>query len=479
MRTYDAAVIGGGLLGCFAARNLRRWELSVALFEAREDVCTGISRANTAIVYSGCDHKPGTLKAEMTVRANAGFDRLCRELDVPFSRCGSLMVSLGEKGNRVLQRKYEQGQANGVPGLGLLSGVQARELEPGLTEKVSMALYAPGTGTVNPWALGIAAGENAAANGAEFFFNAKVMNIRPADGGYILETERESLFCRCVLNCAGLAADRVQALLSPPPVWIAPNAGDYLVLDRATENAPTHIIQYEPEDGGKGINAVPTVEGSLLLGPTERENSTDYAVCREGLAFIRKQAELLLPQVELNNTIRSFAAVRPNPRRADGSSIGSFVIDNPAPGFWSFIGIKTPGLSCAEELGRFGAAKAADYLKAGPNSAFTPFRAGIKKARDMSDAQRNALIRENPDYGEILCQCEGVTKAEVLAAIRRGAVTVDGVKRRTGAGMGPCQGSRCQQRIVELLARELKIAESDVAKDAPNSNILGGRYETL
>ena len=224
---------------------------------------------------------------------------------------------------------------------------------------------------------------------------------------------------------------------------------------------------------------MPTVEGSLLLGPTERENSTDYAVCREGLAFIRKQAELLLPQVELNNTIRSFAAVRPNPRRADGSSIGSFVIDNPAPGFWSFIGIKTPGLSCAEELGRFGAAKAADYLKAGPNSAFTPFRAGIKKARDMSDAQRNALIRENPDYGEILCQCEDVTKAEVLAAIRRGAVTVDGVKRRAGAGMGRCQGSRCQQRIVELLARELRIAESAVTKDGPGSNILGGRHETL
>ena len=187
----------------------------------------------------------------------------------------------------------------------------------------------------------------------------------------------------------------------------------------------------------------------------------------------------MLPQMDLNSTIRSFAAVRPNPRRADGSSIGSFVIENPAPGFWSFIGIKTPGLSCAEELGRYGAAKAANYLNAGVNTAFTPFRTGIKKIRDMSFEQRNTLIRENPDYGEILCQCEGVTKAEVMEAIRRGAVTVDGVKRRTGAGMGRCQGSRCQQRIVELLARELKIAESDVLKDAPNSNILGGGHETL
>lgn len=472
-------MIGGGILGCFAARNLRRWDISVALLEAREDTCTGISRANTAIVYSGCDHKPRTLKAAMTVGANAGFDRLCRELEVPFSRCGSLMVSLGEKGNIVLQNKLLQGQANGVPGLRLLSGAQARELEPGLTDSVSMALYAPGTGTVNPWALGIAAGENAAANGAEFFLNTRVMDIGAADGGYVLETEAERFFCRCVLNCAGLAADKVQALLFPPSVRIVPSAGDYLVLDRETENAPAHIIQYEPEDGGKGISAVPTVEGSLLLGPSERENGTDYATDREGIAFVREQTQRVLPKIDLRNPIRSFAAVRPNPLRADGGSIGSFVIENPAPGFWSFIGIKTPGLTCAEELGRYGAEKAAAYLEAGKARSFTPSRACITKAHGLSPARRNALIAENGDYGEIICHCEDVTKAEVLEAIRRGAVTVDGIKRRTGAGMGRCQGGRCQQKLVELLASELGIEESAVTKDGAGSNVLGGRYEAL
>lgn len=472
-------MIGGGLLGCFAARNLRRRNISVALLEAREDVCTGVSRANTAIVYSGCDHKPRTLKAEMTVRANAGFDRLCRELDVPFSRCGSLMVSLGERGNEVLRRKLAQGQANGVPGLRLLGGAQARELEPGLTDKVSMALYAPGTGTVNPWALGIAAGENAAANGAEFFLNTRVMNISAADGGYILETEEESFFCRCVLNCAGLAADMVQALIFPPSVRIMPDAGDYLVLDRERENAPGHILQYEPEDGGKGLSAVPTVEGSLLLGPSERENGTDYATDREGLAFIREQTLKLLPEIDLNNTIRSFAAVRPNPRKVDGGSIGSFVIENPAPGFWSFIGIKTPGMTCADELGRFAAEKAAAYLKAAQNRAFTPYREGVRKAHGLCPERRNALIAEDADYGEIICHCEDVTKAEVLEAIRRGAVTVDGIKRRTGAGMGRCQGGRCRQKLVELLALEMGIAENAVTKDGTGSNILGGRYEAL
>ena len=332
MKDYDVIVIGGGLLGCFAARNLCRRKLHIALLEAREDVCTGISRANTAIVYPGYDHKPGTLKAEMCVRANARFDALCRELDVPFSRCGSLMVSFGEKADAVLKKKYENGLSMGVPGLRLLSGEEARKMEPVLAEGVSSALYAATAGTVNPWELGIAACENAAANGAELCLNTRVLGIRRTAEGYRVETDHGDFSCRAVVNCAGLAADRVQELLFPSPVHIAPDAADYLILDKAAENKPTRIIQYEPEDGGKGFNAVPTVEGSLLLGPSERENETDFAVSAAGLSFVRERAGRVLPGLDFNDAIRSFAAVRPNPQREDGSSIGSFVIEHPGPG---------------------------------------------------------------------------------------------------------------------------------------------------
>ena len=268
MKDFDVLVIGGGLLGCFAARNLCRRKLHIAVLEAREDVCTGISRANTAIVYPGYDHKPGTLKAEMTVRANARFDALCRELDVPFSRCGSLMVSCGPQADAVLRKKYESGLLLGVPGMRLLSGEEARRMEPALAEGVTSALYAPTAGTVNPWELGIAACENAAANGAELCLNTRVLNLRRTAEGYRVETDRGDYSCRAVVNCAGLTADRVQQLLFPTPVHIAPDAADYLILDRAAKNKPAHIIQYEPEDGGKGLSAVPTVEGSLLLGPS-------------------------------------------------------------------------------------------------------------------------------------------------------------------------------------------------------------------
>ena len=476
MWDFDVVVIGGGLLGCFTARNLCRRKLHIALLEAREDVCTGISRANTAIVYPGYDHKPGTLKAEMTVRANAGFDALCRELDVPFSRCGSLMVSYGEKADTVLKKKYENGLSMGVPGLRLLSGEEARKMEPVLAEGVTSALYAPTAGTVNPWALGIAACENAAANGAALFLSTRVLDIRKTAEAYRVETDRGAFSCRAVVNCAGFAADRVQELLFPTPVHIAPDAADYLILDKAAENKPTRIIQYEPEDSGKGFNAVPTVEGSLLLGPSERENETDFAVSAAGLSFVRERAGRVLPGLDFNDAIRSFAAVRPNPQREDGGSIGSFVIEHPDPGFWSMIGIKTPGLTCADELGRYVADKLSAELGTEENPYFSPCRPGIRRAQDLPLSARAELVRENADHGEIVCHCEGVTKAEILEAIRRGAVSVDGVKRRVGAGMGRCQSSRCGRAVMELLSKELGISVTDVRKDGPGSEILEGSH---
>jgi glycerol-3-phosphate dehydrogenase len=475
MRDFDVVVIGGGLLGCFAARNLCRFKLHIALIEAREDVCTGVSRANTAIVYPGYDHKPGTLKAEMTVRANEYFGSLCKELDVPFSRCGSLMVSFGEKADAVLKKKYKNGQAMGVPVLQLLTGEETRELEPSLAPGVSSALYAPTAGTVNPWELGIAASENAAANGAELCLNTRVLDIRQTSDGYRIETDQGVFFCRAVINCAGLEADRVQAYFCPPSARIVPDAADYLILDRALVHKPTHIIQYEPEDGGKGFNAVPTVEGSLLLGPSERENEVNFAVSAEGLSFVRARAASVLPGLDLEESIRSFGAVRPNPQREDGSSIGSFVIENPAPGFWSLIGIKTPGLTCADELGRYVAQRVAASLNAPQNEGFCRRRQGFPKVRNMGLEQRAAAVRTDPDYGDIVCICEDVTRAEVLEAIRRGAKTIDGIKRRTGTCMGRCQGGRCQQKLAELLARELGISEYEITKDGAGTELLGRR----
>ena len=434
MRYFDAAVIGGGILGCFAARNLRRWRISAVLLEQAEDVCTGITRANSAIVYAGYDNKPGSLKAEMTVRGNAGFDGLCRELEVPFIRCGSLLVTCDEETLPRLRGKWEQGMQNGVPGLRLLSGREAENMEPMLKPGVAGALYAPTTGTVNPWQLGIAAFENAVKNGACPMLNTAVTGIEKTEHGYLLKTTGEDISCKAVLNCAGLFADRVQELLFPPSVRLQWDGAEYLVLD-ALVRKPERIIFHQAQSCGKGITAIPCVEGNLLLSGARKPIVQPFATTPEGLRELTAEAKELLPDLDTSQIIRSFAAVRPNPQRENGESLHDFCIENPAPGFYSLIGIKTPGLTCANELGMYLAEQAALFLNAQPNPDFDPHREAIPKTDDR----------------DVVCQCGGITRSQILEAIRRGATTADGVKRRVGSGMGACQGSRCGFAIEKLL----------------------------
>ena len=433
MKRYDAIVIGGGVLGCFAARSLRRWNISTALLEAEEDVCQGVTRANSAIVYAGYDNKPHSLKRRLCIEANRGFEELCRQLEVPFSRCGSLMVSCGTEADGRLEKKLRQAEEFESDRLSLISGSKARELEPMLSPRVSLALYCADTGTVNPWKLGIAAYENALSNGAEAYFNCPVSAIEKGEGGYIIRTgDGQSFECAVIINCAGLQADRVQRLVYPCAVSIDIDGADFLVLDRSVVG-PGRIIFQETEKG-KGITAVPCVEGNLLLDSPPRPAAVPFATTPEGLELVSSQARELFPGLDMGGLIRSFGAARPNPRRADGKSINDFCIENPGEGFYSLIAVKTPGLSCADSLGRYLAGKAADYLSAAPNPGFDPRRRAI----DAED-------------GDIICRCEGISRAAVLESIRRGAVSPDGVKRRVGTGMGRCQGSRCGIEIERIL----------------------------
>lgn len=430
----NAAVIGGGILGCFVARNLMRWQLSAVLVEQAEDVCTGITRANSAIVYPGYDNKPGSRKADMTARGNREFDNLCRELEVPFTRRGSLLVTYDAETLPRLRKKMEQGIQNGVPGLRLLSGREAEKMEPMLQRGVAGALYAPTTGTVNPWQLGIAAFENAVKNGVSPLLNTAVRGIERTERGYRLITTGEDILCKAVINCAGLFADRVQELLFPPSVRLHWDGAAYLVLDKLARK-PERIIFHQAQSCGKGITAIPCVEGNLLLSGVRKPIDTPFATTPEGLWELEAAARELLPGLDTGRIIRSFAAVRPNPYRENGESLHDFCIENPAPGFYSLIGIKTPGLTCADQLGQYLAGQTANDLQAEPNPNFDPHREAIPKTDDQ----------------EIVCQCEGITRSEILEAIHRGASTVDGVKRRVGSGMGRCQGSRCSFAIERLL----------------------------
>ena len=433
MKTYDAIVIGGGILGCMTVRNLRRWNIATLLLEKEQDVCRGITRANSAIVYAGYDNKPGSLKAELTVRGNANMENLCDELDVPFSRCGSLLVTYDDASVSRLQKKLSNAVKNKVPGVRLLTGTEAESMEPQLVKGVKAALYAPSTGTVNPWLLGIAAYENALENGAQAQLNAEVTGIRRKKGGFLVETREETYFCKLVFNCAGLSADKVQELAFSPSVRLELDGAEYLVFDRRSRK-PERVIFLQGSTCGKGITAIPCVEGNLLISGIRKPLGDPFATTAEGLQELHLATKELLPEVDPALVIRSFGAVRPNPHKSTGESINDFCIENPGPGFYSLIGIKTPGLTASNELGLLLARKAAAYLNAEENRDFDPRRKAV--------AEKDS---------EIICQCEKITRAEILEAVRRGATTVDGVKRRLGSGMGRCQGSRCGWRIAKIL----------------------------
>ena len=507
MNYYDVIVIGGGLLGCFAARNLTRYRLKVALLEKREDLCTGISRANTAIIYSGCDTKPGTLKTSLCVRSAQEFPSLCEDLGVRYSQCGSLMVCFGERGAEILSKKMEMGAENGVRGMKLLGREEILGLEPNISEDVHTGLHVPETGTVMPWELGLAAAENAARNGADIFLNTEVKTIerggaaqgpgaRGARPRYRVYTNNGTFRARAIVNCGGMAADSILEMLAEPTVRIVPTAGDYYVLDTKAAGYIKHVIFHEPEEKGKGLTLVPTVDGNILVGPTERPGD-DFETTASGLEELRDLVSRVIPGLPMDHVIRSFGAVRPNPYalrasaeqgsgvRAQGSgdgdaggvisgeSISDFcIVEAEGGAFISLVGVKTPGLTCANELGMYAADKAAVFLGAETNPDFDPKRTPPVRLWDTPPEERETAAKgKDPSYSKIICRCRGVSEGEILDAIRRfpSAVTVDGVKRRTGAGGGRCQGGFCGQQVVELLARELRCQPEDITKDGGGS----------
>jgi len=529
---FDVIVIGGGLLGCFAARNLMRYDLKVALLEKREDLCTGISKANTAIVYSGCDTKPGSLKTNLCVRASQSFSELCEQLGVRYLQCGSLMISFGERGNSVLSRKLEQGTKNGVRGMKILTRKEVLELEPNISPKVSAGLFIPETGTVMPWELCLAAAESAVRNGAEIFLSTEVTGIkrmeskdlekRSDDGSLNIDSEfmvytADSVFsAKAIINCAGMSADSILELAYNPVVRIVPTAGDYFILDTKAKGHIKHVIFHEPEEKGKGLTLVPTVDGNILVGPTERKidlkrseksvspcrescevNSEDkkwgnegFETAEDGLVLLRELVSEVIPTLPMDQVISSFGAMRPNPYMqkqdengtwvADDKSVGDFcIVESEDGSFISLVGIKTPGLTCSNELGMYIAEKTAAQLGATPNVNFDPIRLPPIRTDELSLQEKRALVGERPEYGHVVCRCRGIAEGEVVSAIRRspGAVTLDGIKRRTGTDSGRCQGGYCAPRIIEILARELGISVEEVTKRGGDSWVV--KYKTL
>ncbi|WP_319203560.1 NAD(P)/FAD-dependent oxidoreductase [uncultured Ilyobacter sp.] len=471
---YDVAIIGAGVIGASVARELSKYDLNVVVIEKENDVSNGTTKANSAIVHAGYDAHEGTLMAKYNALGNAMFDKICDELAVPFERCGSLVLAFSEEERGHLDLLYKRGIINGIPEMELLEKDEIKKMEPNISDSVVAALHAKTAGIVGPWELTIAMLENAAENGVSVELNQEVVDIEKLEAGYRIITQEKNFEAKVVINASGVYADKIHNMVSEESFKIKPRRGQYFVMDKTQGELVGQVIFQCPTELGKGILVTPTVHGNLLLGPDaqDMDDRDDISTTTEQLEFVKEHAVKSVPGIHFRESIRSFAGLR-----AEGDR-GDFIVEEApgAPLFFDVAGIKSPGLSAAPAIGLDVAKMAVEKLGGADEKAnFNPKREQII-FMELNAEEKKELIKENPQYGRVICRCENITEGEIVSSIHRkvGARTVDGVKKRCRPGMGRCQGGFCGPRVQEILARELNVSLEEVVLDKKNSYILTG-----
>lgn len=469
---YDVIIIGAGVSGCAVARELSAYKRKTAVLERSSDVCEGTSKANSGIVHAGYDAKSGTRKAALNLRGNILMESLSKQLDFPFQRNGSLVLCFEEEGREKLEELLEQGKENGVEGLRIVEREELAVLEPNLSDRVIAALYAPTGGIVCPFGLTIALAENASVNGVEFHLDTEVNKIVKIEEGYRLETSKGVFRTKVVVNAAGVYADVFHNMISDHKLHITPRKGEYCLFDKTMGGYVSHTVFQLPTKYGKGILVSPTVHGNLLVGPTAEDIADKEGVntTASGLETVLERGEMSVGHLPAGKIITSFAGLRAHEEGND------FVIGEAedAKGFIDVAGIESPGLTCAPAIGEYVAGIIQGILPAERKEDFIGERKGIFGMWEAGHEERKKMIHENPAYANVICRCELVTEGEIMDAIHRplGATTVDGVKRRTRAGMGRCQSGFCAPKVVEILARELGRDIGEITKAGGNSGFL-------
>jgi glycerol-3-phosphate dehydrogenase len=471
---YDVAVIGAGVVGCLTARALSMKELSVCVIEAGADVAEGSSKANSGIVHAGYDAESGSLKARFNVAGAAMIPQLAADLGVPYEQSGSFVVAFGAEDERQLEKLHERGNANGVE-TRIISGNEARAMEPALSAEITAALYAPAAGIICPYTLTIAAAENAAANRVRFFFNSRVTAVSRKDGGFVIEAGENTIEARSVVNAAGVHAGDISAMAGGEEIAIRPRKGEYIVFDKSMAARTKTVIFGAPSQKGKGVLFAPTAHGNMIAGPTaEFTEPDDVTTSRAGLEKALEGAKRYAPGLERRAAIAVFAGLRAASEGHD------FIVEasNKVPGLVQAAGIESPGLTASPAIAEHVVELLSGIgISGAERKDAVRTRKPIESFAHATPERRKELIAMDSRYAHIVCRCETVTEAEIVEAIHRpcGATTVDGVKFRTRAGTGRCHGGFCLPRVMDILSRELGKSVTEIAKNGLNSEILVGR----
>ena len=470
---YDVLIIGAGVIGGSIFRELTKYNLKVSVLEKENDVSMGTTKANSAIIHAGFDPDPESVVAKYNVRGNEMYEGICKELDVPFKRNGAMVVAFAEENMATLETLYKKGVKMGVKGLRLLNKEETLKKEPNLNDTVVGALYAPTSGIVCPFQYTIALFENAVSNGGELYLESEVVSIEKNDGIFFVKTKNGKEFkARYVVNAAGVYADEVHNMIAKEKFSIRPRTGEYIVFDKSQGRLFNSTIFPCPSKMGKGILVSPTVHGNLFIGPNavDIDDTQNNSTTQLGLDEINKAAHITTSKINYRESIRNFAGLRAI------SSTGDFIIEenDDVKGFIDVAGIKSPGLTCAPAI-------AEDVVRILKEAGLdlerkTNFISKRKQVSfmDLSVDERNELIKENPQYGNIVCRCESITEGEIVDAINRsfGQISIDGVKRRCRPGMGRCQGGFCSPKVLDIIAREKNISKEDVNLDKKDSFVL-------
>ena len=467
----DITVIGAGVVGCAIARELSRYDLDIAVIDKNEDVAEGISKANSGIIHGGYNEKKGTLKAKLNLEGNEMMDELASKLQFPFKRNGALVLAFSEDELKRVKELKTNGEEIGVKGLEILNKEEVLNLEKNINKDVLGALYVKSSGIVSPYEMTLAFGENAVENGVEFILGQGVIDIKKENEIYEISLEGgNTLKSKMVINAAGLGGGFLNNLVSEVKYEINPVKGEYCLFDKVAGTLCEKTLFQVPSELSKGVLVTPTVDGNLLVGPNAK-SSKSIETSREGIDEILEKSQKTIKDIPVARVLNTFSGLRP---KVCG---GDFIIEESrdCKNFINVIGIDSPGLTAAPAIAKYVVDIVSKNIQLKEKENFKETRTKMVRMSELSIEEKNKLIAQNPSYGKMVCKCEFVTEGEIIDAIRRplGATTLDGIKRRTRAMMGGCQGSGCMIPISMILSKELGIDISKVNKNCKSSTVIG------
>lgn len=473
---YDVLIVGAGVVGCAVARELSRFDLSVAVLERDADVSNGTSKANSGIVHGGYDAQPGTLKARMNVEGTALFKELDRDLKFGFKKCGSYVLAFDQEDHEVIKKLYEKGLENNVPNISLVDRGFILKNEPNINPDVHSALFCGSAGIVSPYEFCIALAENAADNGVEFHLETPVTAIEKTDDGYAVYSGDNVYQTKYVVNSAGLYSDAIAQMAGAGSFKIIPRRGEYLLFDKEVGQSVNSVLFQTPKAGSKGILVTPTAHGNLMIGPNAQyvDDKEDLETTREGMDEVAAQAYKTVPGLDMSKVITEFAGLRSSLESYD------FVIEETIPKFINLVGIDSPGLSSSPAIAKE-VLKLLDGagLELEEKENFMSYRTPYIRMNKMSNEEINELIAQDRRFGKIVCRCESISEGEIVDVLHRSlpVKSVDGIKRRARVTSGRCQGGFCTPRVMEIMHRELGLDMLEISKGNKGSNILTGITE--